>query len=69
MCQALLEIMEPHLLLRDKKIREEVSKEVREQDIQMAVDILKRLGHGDSEIEREIIKTYALTEEAAAAYL
>ena len=85
MCQALLEIMEPQLQLIEKrmreevrekvreevreKVREEVQEKVREEDIKITIGILRRLGHKDSGIEREIMQTYALSEKDTRRYL
>lgn len=85
MCQALLEIMEPQLQLIEKrmreevrekvreevreKVREEVQEKIREEDIKITIGILRRLGHKDSEIEREIMQTYALSEKDTRRYL
>ena len=84
MCQALLEIMEPQLQLIEKrmreevrekvreevreKVREEVQEKIREEDIKITIGILRRLGHKDSEIEREIMQTYALSEKDTRRY-
>ena len=85
MCQALLEMMEPQLRLREqeivkrvtkevteevtKEVTEEVTKEVRREDIRGTVDILRRFGHEDSEIKQEIMKAYMLTEEEMKVYV
>ena len=65
MCQALLEIMEPHLLLREKEAR----KEGRKEGIQGTVDTLREFGHGDLEIKRAIMQRYQLSIEEAGEYL
>ena len=65
MCQALLEIMEPQLLLREKECR----KEGRKEGIQGAVDTLREFGHEDLEIKRAIMQRYALSAEEAEEYL
>lgn len=61
MCQALMEIMEPQLLLREK---EGIKK-----GIQGTVDTLKEFGHGEPEIKKAIMNRYALSEEEAEGYL
>lgn len=58
MCQALMEIMEPQLLLREKKGR-----------IQGAIDTLRDFGHGDLEIKNAIMQRYGLSMEEAEEYL
>lgn len=64
MCQALMEIMEPQLLLRDEeKIKEGLQKE-----IQGAIDMLRKFGHGDTEIRETIMEEYGLSAEEAAGY-
>lgn len=60
MCQALMEIMEPQLVLREKKGREE--------GIQGAVATLRDFGHGDLEIKKAIMKRYGLSAEEAEEY-
>ncbi len=65
MCQALMEIMEPQLLLREKEgIKEGIKK-----GIQGTVDTLKEFGHGEPEIKKAIMNRYALSEEEAEGYL
>lgn len=61
MCQALMEIMEPQLLLREKEVRKE--------GIQGTVDVLREFGHGDLEIKNAIMQRYGLTIEEAEEYL
>ena len=51
-----------------------VLKEIMEPEIQAsrimgAVEVLRRLGHKDTEIETVIIESYGLTAEEAAEYL
>lgn len=65
MCQALMEIMEPQLLLRD----EEKIKEGLQKGIQGTIDVLRKFGHGDLEIKETIIEEYGLSEEEAEEYL
>lgn len=61
MSQALMEIMEPQLLLREK--------EGLKKGIQGAVELLRDLQHGDVEIKSIIKKKYNLSDEEAAEYL
>ncbi len=68
MCQALMEIMEPQLLLRDEeKINEGLQKGL-QKGIQGTIDALRKFGHGDLEIKETIIEEYGLSEEEAARY-
>lgn len=70
MCQALMEIMEPQLLLKENQWREEGRKEGRKEGrIQGTVDTLRDFGHEDAQIKEEIMKKYTLSEEEAEAYL
>ena len=57
MCQALMEIMEPHLQLREKAGMKEGIKE----GINGAVDTLRAFGHGDLEIKNAIMQRYVLS--------
>lgn len=68
MCHALMEIMEPQLLLRDEeKINEGLQKGL-QKGIQGTIDALRKFGHGDSEIKETIIEEYGLSEREAARY-
>lgn len=69
MCQALMEIMEPQLLLREKKGREEGIEKGMREGIQGTVDTLREFGHGDMEIKKAIMQRYALTLKEAEKYL
>ena len=69
MCQALLEIMESHLLLREKEGMEEGIKRGINEGINGTVDTLRAFGHGDLEIKNAIMQRYALSEEEAEGYL
>mgnify|MGYP001044686414 CR=1 FL=1 len=81
MCQALMEIMEPQLLLRERKGKEEGIQEGREEGreegiqegieegIQGTVDTLRDFGHGDLEIKSAIMRRYGLSMEEAEEYL
>ena len=61
MSQALLEIMEPQLLLREEKGLKK--------GIQGTVDVLRDLKHDDIEIRTIIKKKYNLSDEETAEYL
>lgn len=68
MCQALMEIMEPQLLLRDEeKINEGMQKGI-QKGIQGAIDMLRKFGHGDLEIKETIMEEYGLSVEEAEKY-
>lgn len=69
MCQALMEIMEPQLLLREKKGREEGIEKGMREGIQGTVDTLREFGHGDMEIKKAIMQRYTLTLKEAEKYL
>ena len=57
-----MEIMEPQLLLRENKGREEGR-------IEGTVDTLREFGQGDLEIKRVIMQRYGLSMEEAEEYL
>lgn len=65
MCQALMEIMEPQLLLREQ----EGLKEGLKKGIQVAVDILRDIGRQNEEIQEIIAAKYGISEAEAAEYL
>ena len=73
MSQALLEIMEPVLLEREKQIEIRVKKECIKEGIREGirglVDVLRDLGHDDNEIKSAIMKQYHLTEDETSEYL
>ena len=77
MCQALMEIMEPQLLLREKALKEEGRKEGmkegrkegRREGIYGTVNILRKYGHDVLDIKKALMESYALTEEEAEEYL
>ena len=69
MYDALMEIMEPKIKLREDKLRKEVQEEVRKEDIQGTINILKNLNLENSKIKSEIIKEYKLSESEAEAFL
>ena len=65
MYEALMEIMEPRLVLRDKMKMEEGL----EKGIQGTVNALRKFGIKDDEIRAAIIENYGISEEKAAKYL
>ena len=73
MSQALLEIMEPVLLEREKQIEIRVKKECIQEGIKEGirglVDVLRDLGHDDNEIKSAIMKQYHLSETETTEYL
>ena len=73
MSQALLEIMEPVLLEREKQIEIRVKKECIKEGIREGikglVDVLRDVGHDDNEIKSAIMKQYHLTEDETSEYL
>ena len=58
MCQALMEIMEPQLLLREKEGR-----------IEGTVDTMRDFGREDAEIKKTLMQKYSLSEKEAEMYL
>ncbi len=62
MCQALMEIMEPQLQLREKKGKEKGR-------IEGTVDTLRELGYGEPEIKNVIMQRYGLSVKEAEEYL
>ena len=64
MYEALMEIMEPRIRLRDKEHEEAGLKK----GIQGTVDTLRDFGHKDEEIKAAIIKRYNLSLEEAEDY-
>ncbi len=60
MFDALMEIVEPQVRLREEKVRKE--------GIRGTVDVLKELGHGESEIKTVIIKKYGLSADETREY-
>ena len=70
MCQALMEIMEPQLLLREQKgIEKGIEKALEKGRIEGTVDTLREFGHGDLEIKNVIMQRYGLSKEEAEEYL
>ena len=65
MCQALMEIMEPELLLK----KQEGLKEGLKKGISGTVETLREFGHGDLDIKNAIMQRYELTAEEAEKYL
>ena len=61
MCEALMEIMEPQLLKREREVRQEA--------IQVAVEVLRDIGQEDVEIRSILVTKYGLTAEEADEYL
>ncbi len=62
MCQALMEIMEPQLQLREKRGKEKGR-------IEGTVDTLRELGYGEPEIKNVIMQRYGLSVKEAEEYL
>lgn len=68
MYEALMEIMEPQLILRDEeKIKEGVQRGL-QQGILNTIDTLRDFGHKDSEIKAAIMKKYSLSAEEMSTY-
>ncbi len=65
MCQALMEIMEPVIQLRDQ---ENIEKGIKK-GIQMTIDTLREFGHGDAEIKTAIVRKYNISAEEVEEYL
>ena len=65
MCQALMEIMEPVIQLRDQ---ENIEKGIKK-GIQVTIDTLREFGHGDAEIKTAIMKKYEISAEEVEGYL
>lgn len=72
MCHALMELMEPQLLLREKEgLEKGIEKGIEKglhKGIQGTVDVLRELGYPDSEVQEIVTKKYALTIEEAKEY-
>ncbi len=62
MCEALMEIMEPQLMQREKA-GQRVGK------IQGTVETMRELGHNDYEISTMLIRRFGLSEEEVEKYL
>ena len=65
MCQALMEIMEPVIQLRDQ---ENVEKGLKK-GIRLTIDTLREFGHGDAEIKEAIMRKYEISDEEMEGYL
>ncbi|MCM1039435.1 MAG: hypothetical protein NC434_08930 [Ruminococcus sp.] len=63
-CQALMEIMEPVIQLRDQ---ENIKKGLKK-GMQMTIDTLREFGHEDSEIKTAIMKKYDISAEEIDGY-
>lgn len=69
MCQALMEIMEPQLLLRDEeKISEGIQKGMQKGNYK-TIDVLRKFGHKKEEIKAAIMEEYGLSAKEAEGYL
>ena len=68
MCQALMEIMEPQLLLRDEEKINEGLQAGLQKGIQGTIDALRKFGHSDEEIRETIREEYGLSAEEAEGY-
>ena len=73
MCQALMEVMEPVIRLRDQENIEkglkEGLKEGLQKGIQVTIDMLREFGHGDAEIKTAVMKKYDISAEEVDGYL
>ena len=77
MCQALMEIMEPQLLLRDEeKISEGIQRGIEkgmkkgmQKGIYGTIDVLRKFGHEKEEIKAAIMEEYGLSAQEAEEYL
>ena len=73
MFEALMEIMEPQIQMREKKVweegRREGMEEGRKEGIQVIVGTLRELGQRDEYIRKVIMKKYGIPEEKAEEYL
>ena len=65
MCEALMEIMEPWLLQKQK----EAEKKGREKVIRISVEVLRDIGQEDTGIKTILVEKFGLTVEAADEYL
>lgn len=65
MCQALMEIMEPVIQLRDQ---ENIEKGLKK-GIQVTIDTLREFGHKDAEIKAAIMRKYDISAEEVDGYL
>ena len=73
MCQALMEIMEPQLLLRDEeKISEGIQRGIEkgmQEGIYKTIDVLRKFGHKKEEIKAAIMEEYGLSAKEAEGHL
>ena len=76
MYEALMEIMEPKIKLREDMLRREIQEEaqkkvqeVQKDSIRRTINTLRDFGHKNPEIKSAIIKTYKLSENEAEEYL
>ena len=72
MCQALMEIMDPEIRLKEKEweeagIRKGMQKGM-QQGIRDAVDMFRTLGHEDNEIRLILMNKYNLSEKDCEKY-
>lgn len=65
MCEALMEIMEPQLLKREREGKQEERKEA----TRVAVEAFRDTGQKDTEIKKILIRKFGLTAEEADEYL
>ena len=68
MCQALMEIMEPEISLREKELEEAALQRGMQKGIQTAINMLRNFGHQDTEIKTTLIKEYDLSAEEIEKY-
>lgn len=69
MCQALMEIMEPVIQLRDQENIEKGLKKGLKQGIQVTIATLREFGYGDAEIKDAIMRKYDISAEEVEGYL
>ncbi len=73
MYEALMEIMEPRLRVRDRELVEEARREGLQEGLQRGirgmVEALHDLGHDDEEIKTAIMRRYGLSPEETEEYL
>ena len=73
MYEALMEIMEPQIIIREQAAMkagvQQGVKQGEQQGIYLMVDALKDFGHSETEIKRTIMEKYNITEEEAEKYL
>ncbi len=76
MCQALMEIMEPEIRLREKELEEAALQRGMQKGMQKgiqkgirdAVDMLRKFGHQDEEIKLTLMNKYDLSAEETEKY-